>query len=187
MGIGLALVRQLVELHEGRLEAHSDGLDKGARCTVWLPLQIPSTKGDNAPGGLGEHRRLDGLRVLVVDDVQANADALRDLLDFENAEVTVESSSAVAIERAATERYDIIISDIAMPDIDGYAMLKAIRAHPQNAETPAIAYSGYGGVAEVERARVAGFDMHLTKPIRVDTLLDAIETVAKTRRDADRK
>jgi two-component system CheB/CheR fusion protein len=187
MGIGLALVRQLVELHEGRLEAHSDGLDKGARFTVWLPLQIPSTTGDNAPGGLGEHRRLDGLRVLVVDDVQANADALRDLLDFENADVTVESSSAVAIERAAKERYDIIISDIAMPDIDGYAMLKAIRAHPQNAETPAIAYSGYGGVAEVERARVAGFDMHLTKPIRVDTLLDAIETVAKTRRDADRK
>ena len=71
-----------------------------------------------------------------------------------------------------------------MPDVDGYSMLKAVRAMPMNALTPAIAYSGYGGAAEVERARAAGFAMHLTKPISVDMLLDAIRTVVQPKRAA---
>jgi two-component system CheB/CheR fusion protein len=186
MGIGLALVRQLVELHEGRLEAHSEGLGKGARFTVWLPLQIVPALPANRPSTpVAERLPLDGLRVLVVDDVPANGDALRDLLDFEGGSIAVESSSQAAIERAGKERYDLIISDIAMPGVDGYSMLKAIRAMTTNAQTPAIAYSGYGGVAEVERARAAGFAMHLTKPISVDMLLNAIRTVVQAKRAAD--
>jgi two-component system CheB/CheR fusion protein len=186
MGIGLALVKQLVELHEGRLEAHSDGAGKGARFTVWLPLQVSSSAADKPVAHTSDERSpLEDVRVHVVDDVKANGDALRDLLEFEGANVTVESSADAAIACAEKERYDLIISDIAMPDTDGYAMIKAIRKHSRNAQTPAIAYSGYGGPSEVERAHAAGFAMHLTKPISVDTLLDAIRTVARPKRAAN--
>jgi len=186
LGIGLALVRQLVELHDGRLEAHSEGVGKGARFTVWLPLQLPGAAADSRPSApLSERARLNGMRILVVDDVEANGEALRELLDFEGADVTVESSSTAAIRRTEHEHYDLIISDIAMPDVDGYAMLKAIHATSANAGTPAIAYSGYGGPTEVERAGAAGFAMHLTKPIGVDMLLDAIRSVAQPKRAAD--
>ncbi|HWD35044.1 MAG TPA: response regulator, partial [Casimicrobiaceae bacterium] len=100
------------------------------------------------------------------------------------AAVTVESLPAKGIERAQGERYDLIISDIAMPDVDGFAMIKAIRASTKNKETPAIAYSGYGGANEVQRAHDAGFDRHLTKPIDVESLLTSISEV---RRDASVK
>jgi len=180
MGIGLSLVRQLVELHDGRVEAFSEGVGKGARFSVWLPLHVATPLADRqAPAPSGERRRLGGLRVLVVDDVLANAESLRDLLQYEGAAVTVESLPAKAIERARGERYDLIISDIAMPDVDGFAMIKAIRASAKNKETPAIAYSGYSGANEVKRARDAGFDRHLTKPIDVESLVAAISEVAR--------
>jgi two-component system, chemotaxis family, CheB/CheR fusion protein len=129
--------------------------------------------------------RLPGVRILVVDDSTANADALRDLLELEGARVAVESSPHAAIERARKEVFDLVISDIAMPDVDGYALLKAIRATPANAKTPAIAYSGYSGASEVRRARAAGYDRHLTKPVDVQTLLSAIQQVAKRKEAAD--
>jgi two-component system CheB/CheR fusion protein len=186
LGIGLALVRQLVELHEGRVEAHSDGVGKGARFTVWLPLNLPPTESERPPEApRGDERRLTDLRILVVDDSTANGEALRDLLEFEGAKVFVESVPARAIERSTSEPFDLIISDIAMPDVDGYAMLKAIHASPTNADTPAIAYSGYSGPNEIDRARTAGFARHLTKPIDVESLLQAIGDIANRRQAAD--
>ncbi|HWD15255.1 MAG TPA: chemotaxis protein CheB [Casimicrobiaceae bacterium] len=180
MGIGLALVRQLVELHDGRVEAFSAGVGKGARFSVWLPLHVAAPVTDSqALSRAGERRRLAGLRILIVDDVAANGDALRDLLQYEGADATVESLPAKAIERVENEEYGLIISDIAMPDVDGYAMIKAIRASTKNKHTPAIAYSGYGGANEVQRAHDAGFDRHLTKPIDVESLLTSISEVTR--------
>jgi two-component system CheB/CheR fusion protein len=143
MGIGLALVRQLVELHDGRLEAYSEGEGKGARFTVLLPLEMmaESTRRRQASTAPLE-RRLGGLRVLVVDDSAANGEALRELLQFEGADVVMQAVPAEAIRLAEKQRFDVVISDIAMPELDGYAMLKAIRATATNARTPAIAYSG---------------------------------------------
>ena len=132
-----------------------------------------------------EHPRLADIHILVVDDSKANGDALRDLLEFEGAAVTVESQPAHAIEIAGKQHFDLIISDIAMPEIDGYAMLKSIRASSVNQRTPAIAYSGYSGAGEIDRARAAGYDRHLTKPIDVETLLVAITETANGRRAAD--
>jgi len=186
MGIGLALVRQLVELHEGRVEAYSEGVGKGARFSVWLPLNVATAQAEpRSRGTLADGGRIAGRRILIVDDSRSNADALCELLQFEGAEVTVESVATKAIERAGRERYDLIISDIAMPDIDGYAMLRSIRSAGANRNTPAIAYSGYSGASEIDRAHAAGFDRHLTKPIDVENLLAAIEQVAGTRRAAD--
>jgi two-component system, chemotaxis family, CheB/CheR fusion protein len=186
MGIGLALVRQLVELHEGRLEAYSEGVGKGARFSVWLPLQVASVITDkrlHAP--VAEAAKLAGMRILVVDDSNANGDALRDLLELEGASVVVEASPKAAIKLASRQRFDLVISDIAMPEVDGYAMLKAIRAKPANANTPAIAYSGYSGPQELLRARSAGFDIHLTKPVDVRTLLTTIEEMGRRKTEAD--
>ncbi len=180
MGIGLALVRQLVDLHHGRIEVHSEGIGKGARFSVWLPLQVGSTATkQQRPALIGDGSNLAGMRILVVDDSSANADALRDLLELDGAEIVVESSPKAAITRAEKERFDLLISDIAMPEVDGYSMLQAIRACKANAHTPAIAYSGYSGPQETIRARQAGFDMHLTKPVDVKTLLKTIEEVGK--------
>ena len=185
MGIGLALVRQLVELHDGRVEAFSEGEGKGARFTVWLPLQTPDEERRVASRAAPSRSALAGLRLLVVDDSSANAEALQDLLALEGAEVTMQASAVDAIERAKRESFDLIISDIAMPDIDGYAMLKAIRASKPNARTPAIAYTGFGSPNEVDRAREAGFEFHLTKPVDVDQLLDVIRRATSRDEAAD--
>ena len=126
----------------------------------------------------------------LVDDRLAQFDALAADIYVarafhEGADVAVESSGETAIRCAEKERFDLVISDIAMPDIDGYALLKAIRASSTNAETPAIAYSGYSGTNEIDRARAAGFDTHLTKPVDVQTLLRTIEQVARRKTAAD--
>ena len=126
-----------------------------------------------------------GMRILVVDDSNANGDALRDLLELEGAKVVVEASPNAAIKLALKKRFDLLISDIAMPEIDGYAMLQAIRAGSMNATTPAIAYSGYSGPQELLRARNAGFEIHLTKPVDVRTLLKTIEEVGRRKAEAD--
>jgi two-component system CheB/CheR fusion protein len=185
-GIGLALVRQLVDLHDGRLEVHSEGVDKGARFSVWLPLQLAADASERrATRAAAANARVPSLRVLVVDDSDANADALHDLLELEGARVTVESSSTAAIERAGKERFDLLISDIAMPNVDGYALLKTIRASKLNSDIRAIAYSGYGSKDDVDRALAAGFDVHLTKPVDVDTLLATIADIARRKTAAD--
>ena len=179
LGIGLALVKQLVELHGGRVAADSEGPGKGAAFTVWLPLQttdVPRLLTAPAPSTrLGE--RLKGMRLLVIDDAQANAEAMVELLSMEGAEVVMETTAASAVQRARAERFDVIISDLAMPRMDGYEMLQQIRAGSMNTETPAIAYSGYGGPEEVARSKAAGFDMHITKPVDLEHMVDAIDAL----------
>jgi two-component system CheB/CheR fusion protein len=104
---------------------------------------------------------------------------------WRGAVVTVETSSRAAIARGKKERFDVVISDIAMPDVDGYALLKEIRASKANARTPAIAYSGYGGRADIERSRGGGFDVHLTKPVDVNTLIATIADLGRGKSAAD--
>lgn len=181
MGIGLALVKQLVELHGGRVTAESEGAGKGARFTVWLPLQASDSVRTDVPPPppVPPGVRLKDVRILVVDDAEANAEAMSELLHIEGAEVAVETSAKAAIERAGREGFDAIVSDLAMPGMDGYEMLEKIRAGGANAETPAIAYSGYGSPADTARSRTAGFEVHLTKPVDLDALVDAIRSLRR--------
>jgi two-component system, chemotaxis family, CheB/CheR fusion protein len=179
LGIGLSLVKQLVELHGGRVSAESKGIDQGARFNVWLPLQTRALP-RSQPVARVRHTngaRLKGLRLLVIDDVLTNGETLSELLQLEGATVDVETSARGAIERSRRKRFDVMISDLAMPAMDGYEMLQQIRANAKNGRTPAIAYSGYGGPDVVARAMEAGFDLHLTKPVDIERLIDAIGSV----------
>ena len=150
------------------------------------PIASPSAAGRlgaTADSGTGSSWSV--RRIIFSDDSAANGEALRDLLELEGAQAVVETSAQAAIKRGKKERFDVMISDIAMPEVDGYAMLKGIRASKANADTPAIAYSGYGGNAEVQRARTAGFDVHLTKPVDVQTLIATIADLRSRKSAAD--
>jgi len=174
LGIGLALVKQLVEAHGGRIEAFSEGLGRGARFSVWLPmhLQTELELSDNAhtndAGGLA------GISILLVDDSPDILDTLCELLESEGATVTTADGGAQGIEQAETTRFDVIVSDIGMPVIDGHKMMGEIRRGTTNAETPSIALTGYGTLRDVEKAKAAGFTLHLRKPIDLQALIDAV-------------
>jgi two-component system CheB/CheR fusion protein len=184
LGIGLALVRQLVELHGGRVAAHSDGLGKGSRFSAWLPLQAGANVPTDSPGrGTSGSARLHGVRVLLVDDSEDNAAVLAELLTIEGAQVCVETSAAGARSRGERQAFDMIVSDIDMPGGDGYGLLQQIRRGVRNADILAVAYSGYGSARDIERAHRAGFDAHVTKPASLEQLLAAIH-LARSRRDA---
>lgn len=174
LGIGLALVKQLVEAHNGRIEAFSEGLGRGARFSVWLPVHLQTelelselTHGSEVGG-------LTGVKILLVDDSPDILDTMCELLESEGADVTTADSGAQGIEKAKTTRFDVIVSDIGMPVIDGHKMMGEIRRGSINAGTPSIALTGYGTLRDVEKAKSAGFTLHLRKPIDLQALIDAV-------------
>jgi two-component system CheB/CheR fusion protein len=174
LGIGLALVKQLVDAHNGRIEAFSEGVGRGARFSLWLPihlqaeLELGRSASDVALGGLV------GVRILLVDDSVDILETMRELLESEGAEVTTADGGALGIELAEQTHFDVIISDVGMPKIDGHRMMSEIRKGTTNANTPGIALTGYGTLRDVESAKNAGFTLHLRKPIDLQGLIDAV-------------
>ncbi|MFL9811800.1 PAS domain S-box protein [Stutzerimonas sp. VN223-3] len=174
LGIGLALVKQLVDAHNGRIEAFSEGVGRGARFSLWLPihlqaeLELGRSASDVALGGLV------GIRILLVDDSVDILETMRELLESEGAEVTTADGGALGIELAEQTRFDVIISDVGMPKVDGHKMMSEIRKGTTNADTPGIALTGYGTLSDVEKAKSAGFTLHLRKPIDLQALIDAV-------------
>lgn len=168
LGIGLALVRELVELHGGHVEASSPGPGKGATFSVFLPTSDRAAIGRTA-STVGE--RLRGLRVLIVDDAPDTIEAFRTLLELEGADVLSATDGNTALALLDGRPLDLVCSDIAMPGMDGYALVRALRGQPAYAKLPAIALTGFGRVADEDRALEAGFDAHLVKPFRLDQLL----------------
>jgi two-component system CheB/CheR fusion protein len=172
LGIGLALVKHLVDAHGGRIEANSEGAGKGSRFTVWLPLASTVEPDGNAdkPDNGG---RLNGLRVLVVDDSEDILDATQFLLETEGAIVTTAASGEEGLKIAGEASFDLILSDIGMTGMSGHEMLQELRRRDPRFKTPAIALTGYGSKSDVDRALEAGFTQHLSKPISFDALIDA--------------
>ncbi|WP_440962484.1 CheR family methyltransferase [Massilia sp. GER05] len=173
LGIGLALVREIVALHGGRVEAFSEGVGKGARFTVWLPLaETGAIRADDGEGG--PRQDIAGVRILLVDDVEEVVTTCRTLLEMHGALVTGATSALQALAILADRDVDLLISDISMPDMDGYALLKAARALPRHAHLPAIAVSGLAREKDIAQARATGFDAHLGKPLSVERLTEII-------------
>ena len=201
MGIGLALVRQLVDLQGGRVEAHSAGENKGSRFTVWLPLYVApeeriegasiapqapervAARPDASAGSnegvdatTNQPRRLDGIGVLVVDDDTSSADALRDLLQEEGAEVHAVHSGAEALAITGRRSFDVVISDISMPEMDGHALLRKLRENPRYAARSGDRVHGFRYRERRRACEPLEFCAHLTKPLEMQQLIVAIQT-----------
>jgi two-component system CheB/CheR fusion protein len=169
LGIGLAMVQQIVQLHHGRVIADSGGAGQGACFTVWLPLD--SRLEDRASAATAETSgSLNDVRVLLVDDSEDVMDAFSQLLQFIGASVRATTSPHEALRLLDVESFDLLISDIGMPQMDGLTLIKAVREKEQGSALPAIAVTGFGRKDDIERALAAGFNSHVNKPVEIETL-----------------
>lgn len=181
LGLGLSIVRQLTELHGGRVEAESEGLGKGATFRVYLPLtlgepRMPAGKPvEKSPAAIEAENgtALRGLRVLVVDDEPDSREVLRRLLRRAGADVEAAGSADEAMELAGRSSLDAIVSDIAMPGVDGYELVRRLRETEtfREGRRPVVAVSAFVRPEDRARSRVAGFDEHLAKPLDPDELI----------------
>jgi two-component system CheB/CheR fusion protein len=174
LGIGLALVRQLVELHGGDVEAASEGVGKGCRFTVRLPLAHDASGAhhDDEPAVDGA---IAGRRLLIVDDAEDTAETFQALLELEGAHVLVATTAQRGLELLRAQPVDLVISDLTMPDMDGFAFIAAVRQLPGMEKVPAIAASGLGREQDVRRALEAGFNDFITKPVTLETLCAKVD------------
>ncbi|WP_225774278.1 ATP-binding protein [Pseudomonas sp. Marseille-Q5115] len=178
LGVGLALAKNLVDLHGGELNAASDGLGQGSCFTVTLPLANPTVSAvAAAPSPVAPVSP--GRRVLVADDNQDIAFTLQALLEMESHEVRMAADGQQALDLCRDSMPHVAVLDIGMPRLDGYQAAAAIRALPGGEGVYLIAVSGWGQAEDVRLAEAAGFDRHLTKPADLDLLL---ELVASARR-----
>jgi signal transduction histidine kinase/ActR/RegA family two-component response regulator len=182
LGIGLALVRQLVQLHGGTIQAESEGLNQGSRFTVRLPLLretgplsssvLVSTAAVNlniAPGA----------SFLIVDDSEDTIRMLEQLLKMGGANVTTAMNGEDALRLAAESEYDVVLSDISMPGMDGFEFLRRLRQIDGRQHVAVIAITGFGRSDDIERARAAGFYSHLTKPLNLQALAAVLDQLAR--------
>jgi PAS domain S-box-containing protein len=192
LGLGLAIVSQLVELHGGSIRGESEGLGKGATFTVSLPIMVampraapPEREPSRAPvESTLAPPSLAGLRVLAVDD---DADALamiRDILEACGGTVLTASSTDLALALLAKERPDVLVADIGMPSVDGFELIARIRQQqdPRISNLPAAALTAYARSEDRTRALRAGFQMHLAKPINPSELIEAVLVLSRYRR-----
>ncbi|MCW5891637.1 MAG: MEKHLA domain-containing protein [bacterium] len=186
LGLGLALVRTLVELHGGRVEARSHGLGRGAEFLVRLPLPPPATesRADPAPPTAPPLSAARSTRVVVVEDNTDAAYALSMLVEVLGHQVEVAHDGLGALVARERARPEVMLVDIGLPGIDGLEVARRIRAQPGGAETLLVALTGYGRDEDKERSRLAGFDLHLTKPVGVEDLTDVLGDPARFRRRA---
>jgi signal transduction histidine kinase/ActR/RegA family two-component response regulator len=186
VGLGLAIVRELIELHGGTVEAQSAGQNQGATFVISLPAasavaphaKVAATTRADSPG-------LGGVHVLVIDDDPNTLEMLTEALEGGGAEVTAADSARRALEALEAQRPDVIVSDIAMPGEDGLWLMHRIRALPgQVACTPAVALTALARKDDRARALKAGFQIHLAKPVRLDDLKSVVAALAAERREA---
>ena len=183
LGLGLAIVRHLVELHGGTVSAHSDGVKQGATFTATFPLLADRTEpvavAQCEPASADSHS-LDGLRVLLVDDEPEAREVISTVITRTGAEVKACTSAHEALVKLMEWKPDVILSDIAMPDEDGYSFIGRVRSLPRDkgGETPAAALTAYARDVDRRQALDAGYQMHIAKPIGASQLVTLIARLA---------
>ncbi len=190
LGLGLAISKSIVEMHGGTISARSDGEGRGATFLVRLPVaplkrstprELPAARRLNQKARWECPPELAGLRVLVVDDDADGREVLETVLVQCGAHVTSAGSVAEALASFDRERPDVLVSDIGMPDEDGYALIRKIRARGADAGggVPAASLTAYAGTEDRRRALVAGFNMHVAKPVDPEELLAVVASLAR--------
>lgn len=176
LGLGLAIVRHLVELHGGTVWAQSPGEGLGATFTVRLPLMPVSTQTPQEKPPAAPIADLIGLRILVVDDQPDIQDVVAFILEQAGAVVSVAASAPEALNLIEQSLPDVLICDIGMPDMDGYMLMRLLRTLPpeQGGKIPAIALTAYAGDMNQQQALAAGFQQHIVKPVEPEKLVRAI-------------
>ncbi|WP_434417973.1 hybrid sensor histidine kinase/response regulator [Nannocystis pusilla] len=189
LGLGLSIVRQLVEMHGGTVSVFSEGEDRGASFTVRIPLAVTLRREIEAPETLRKEAakqdlncppELAGLRVLIVDDERDTREMLAMLLRRCGVEVSLAASAAEALRLIESERPDVLVSDIGMPGEDGYSLLEKVRRLPREAggSLPAVALTAYARSEDRTRALLAGFNNHVAKPVEPLELLAVIASLS---------
>jgi CheY-like chemotaxis protein len=182
LGLGLAIVKHLVEIHGGSVAAHSEGEGHGATFTIELPLTAPVIV-PPAPTeqntSVARPVSLQGLKILLVEDDRGAAEVVRTILEHAGATVDSASSAAAGLERVREQNYDVLISDIGMPDMDGYGLIRRVREMENGSgrQLPAIALTAFANKDDREEALKAGYHMHLAKPVAPDDLSRAVASV----------
>ncbi|MEH1869277.1 MAG: ATP-binding protein [Nostoc sp.] len=189
LGLGLAIVRQVVELHGGTVWAQSAGEGQGATFTVYLPVVQQSLEFKMEDSNISEnsdpfcmlHAPLEGVRLLIVDDDADTREFLTFLLEESGAIVTIAASANEALAIIAQSKPDLMLSDLGMPEVDGYTLIKKLRAMPANqgGQIPAIALTAYAAEATQKQVLTNGFQLHITKPVDPSKLVAAIAALLK--------
>ncbi len=178
LGVGLALVKNLVELHGGTVAAQSDGPDRGSRFVVRLPLaaETPDTV---RPAQTDDRRASTKRRILVVDDNVDSARSMALLLQAFGHDATTANDGQEALDAAEGDPPDAIVLDLGMPGLDGYEVARRLRERPWGKNVLLIALTGWGQQEARERSKTAGFDAHLVKPVEIDALLRVVQRPAE--------
>ncbi|MCG2593589.1 response regulator [Ramlibacter sp. XY19] len=187
LGIGLTLVKHLIELHGGHVFATSEGLGKGAEVTVCLPARIGvpgrAVPAPAAPARVAPQKHA-ASRILVVDDLAASAETLMTLLEMEGFEVKIAHEGQAALAMAREFRPDVVLLDIGLPGMNGFEVAHGLRNQDESRDALLIALTGYGEAESRNRSAQAGFDFHMTKPADVNLLLSMLADPAEARRQA---
>jgi signal transduction histidine kinase/ActR/RegA family two-component response regulator len=184
LGVGLILAREIVTRHGGTLQVHSEGIDRGTTVTLRLPARpgaaagVPEVVGSSAPDA---GRRLAGLRMLLVDDEPDTRAVVAELLRLEGADVRVCDSAAAAFETLSAPKggFDVLVSDVGMPQEDGYALVRRLRTAGNR--ILAVALTGFASSEDALAAREAGFDVHAPKPLDIDRFVAALHILVPRR------
>jgi signal transduction histidine kinase/CheY-like chemotaxis protein len=190
LGLGLAIVRHLVDLHGGTVAAHSEGKDKGATFTVTLPVADSKrlTPVRNGSGltelSVGVTSKVKGLTILLVEDDKDSRDMLKVTLEIYGIRVEAAQTAEEAIAKLDKIKPDVIVSDIGLPEVDGYDLIRAIRSLPKEdgGQIPAIALTGYVSVQDRNLALKNGYQDHVPKPVNPNVLLELLAKLTSDRR-----
>ena len=175
LGIGLTLVKRLIEKHDGTVEARSDGVGHGSEFIVRLPvIRVPQGERQDKDSDVKKNQTYNARRVLVVDDNQDSANSLALMLRLAGNNVETAYDGLEAIERATSYKPDLILLDIGLPRLNGYEVCRRIREQPDGASTAIVALTGWGQQDDHRRSTEAGFNKHLVKPVDLDVLNDLI-------------